>query len=104
MICPLSNLKVLKLLAFFPFKSIRIISIKTPQNFHGETRDQRLEEFLKLNPAIPVIGLPEGTALLLNENKLTYKGSVSGVLFSSTDGIVRRKEITPNTDLSFVLN
>jgi len=92
-----------KALGFLPFQINPHYLNQNLQNFHGETRDQRLEEFVKLNPNVSVVGLPEGTALVLSENKLLYLGSVPGVLFSTKDGIVQREEIAPNEDLSFLL-
>jgi dipeptidase E len=100
---PIIQPKSFKALGFLPFQFNPHYLNQNPQNFHGETRDQRLEEFVKLNPEVPVVGLPEGTALLLNGNKLTYSGAIPGVLFASKDDMVQRKEIAPNADLSFLL-
>jgi len=73
------------------------------EGFHGETRDQRLTEFVKLNPDKPVVALPEGAALRLEKGKLAYIGKHPGVLFhSDTTGVPVRKEITPAHDLSFL--
>jgi dipeptidase E len=75
-----------------------------PDGFHGETRDQRLEEFVKMNPGVPVVGLPEGTALCLENGKLTYLGNTSGVLFQNSEQEkIVRDDITPGQDLSFLL-
>lgn len=73
--------------------------------YNGETRDQRLNEFLLLNPGVPVIGLPEGTALQLENNKLLFTGITSGVLFTTDDssGLTQRREITAGEDISFLL-
>lgn len=38
----------------------------------GETRDERIEEFLVVNPHEVVVGIPEGTMLQVTGNKLTY--------------------------------
>lgn len=75
-----------------------------PDGFHGETRDQRLEEFLKLNPLVPVVGLPEGTALRLENQNLIYIGNNPGVLFQcDEEKNPRRQQISPDQDLSFLL-
>jgi dipeptidase E len=100
---PIIQPKSFKALGFLPFQINPHYINQNPQNFHGETRDQRLEEFVKLNREVPVVGLPEGTSLLLSENKLTYSGFVPGVLFSSKGDTVERKEIASDTDLSFLL-
>lgn len=57
-------------------------------NFHGETRDQRIAEFCMLNPIIPVIGIREGSALLLSNNKLSILGELPAVAFESHNKIV----------------
>lgn len=43
-------------------------------NHNGETRVQRLAEFTVLNPEIPVIGLREGTWIMVNGNTYSYSG------------------------------
>ena len=63
---------------------------------NGETRAQRIEEFCVLNPEMPVMGIREGCALLLQEGKLVLKGELEGVVF---EGDVQRV-IQPGQDLS----
>jgi len=70
-----------------------------PAGFHGETRDMRLNEFMLLNPTTPIVGLPEGTALRLNNQQLHYVGAVDGYLFVGGE----KTAIKPNTDLSALL-
>jgi dipeptidase E len=41
----------------------------------GETRQDRLEEFLAVNPQVTVAGLREGTALWIENDKITLKGT-----------------------------
>jgi dipeptidase E len=68
----------------------------TPEGFHGETRDMRLAEFMQLNPAVPIIALPEGTALLRHNDKLTLVGSAGGYVFQAGNKTVLKE----NADLS----
>lgn len=52
-----------------------------PTNTHqGETRETRLKEFHELNTT-PVLGLREGTALLVDGDKATLLGTFNGRLF-----------------------
>lgn len=75
------------------------------EGFHGETRDQRLAEFLLVNPGVPVMGLPEGTALQREAEKLQFVGGQEAVLFQPTPIGVEpiKKIIKPGADLSFLL-
>ena len=45
-----------------------------PDGHQGETRAQRLAEFVAANPDVPVIGLPEGTALRVDGLQLDLLG------------------------------
>lgn len=47
----------------------------------GETRDQRILEYLEMDYAEPVLGLREGSILHVDGNKLIIKGVAGAVLF-----------------------
>ncbi|XP_067641388.1 probable alpha-aspartyl dipeptidase [Eurosta solidaginis] len=66
----------------------------------GETRDQRINEFIDYHK-LPVLGLREGTALLVEGSKATLVGDRNAKLFTSDK---QQVEFTPNSDLSFLLN
>lgn len=92
-------------LGLLPFQiNPHYINVKA-EGYNGETRDQRLEEFIKMNRGVPVVCLPEGTALRLEGHFLRFIGKSTGVLFQSqrTTNSFTRKEIEPDTDLSFLL-
>lgn len=101
---PIIEPKSHKGLGFLPFQiNPHYFDLKI-EGFNGETRDQRLQEFTRMNPGIPIAALREGTALQLLGGKLTYIGHESSVLyyFANADDAERR-EITPGQDLSFLL-
>ncbi|MCL1822068.1 MAG: dipeptidase PepE [Prolixibacteraceae bacterium] len=52
-----------------------------PENHAGETREQRIEEFLAINGSVYVVGLREGTMLLREENSLKLIGQRSARIF-----------------------
>lgn len=66
----------------------------------GETRKERLEEFLELNPERKVIGLPEGTLLHRERDTLTLHGEGTAKLYQAGKSV---QDITPDTDLSDLL-
>jgi dipeptidase E len=90
---------------FFPFQINPHYINQTLENHNGETRDQRLEEFVMLNKGIPVIGLPEGTALQLQDNTLHFIGEKDGALFQCEAGkLPHKKIITQGEYLSLLMS
>jgi dipeptidase E len=54
-----------------------------PEGWMGETRDQRLAEFVALNPTVPVFGLPEGDWLRVRGANISLHGPFPGKWFRS---------------------
>lgn len=52
------------------------------ETHRGETRDQRILQYLEMNYASPVLGLKEGSMLRVDGNQLTIKGVAGAVLFN----------------------
>jgi dipeptidase E len=71
-----------------------------PPEHQGESRDDRLKEFMHLNPGVPVLGLRDGSALRLDAGRLTLLGGHSAKLF--LNGSTR--ELTPEDSLQFLLS
>jgi dipeptidase E len=71
-----------------------------PAGHAGETREQRIEEFIEANPDLFVAGLREGTMLILEEGKLTLSGPRRMRLFKKGQSPI---ELSTSDDLSFLL-
>lgn len=54
-----------------------------PPGHHGETRDQRLAEFMAEDPHSPVLAIREGTALKVSEKRMQLLGNKDGFVFRS---------------------
>lgn len=67
-----------------------------PPNHNGETRDDRLFEFTRLNPDIPVLAIREGTALQLSKGSLTLLGELEGFCFKGDN----KTPIAPGQELT----
>lgn len=101
---PIIQPKSFESFGFFPFQINPHYTNQTIEGHHGETRDQRIEEFTTLNPGVPVVGLPEGTALQLQNEVLLFKGDREGVLFQSLpNNPVETRTIAKGEDLSSLL-
>ena len=74
------------------------------EGFNGETRDQRLTEFLIVNPGIKIVGLREGTALKSDGGQLHFIGETKAIVFERADenGVAVTREIAPADDLRFL--
>jgi len=71
-----------------------------PAGHAGETREQRIEEFIEANPEIFVAGLREGTMLLRDDEKLTLIGPRKIRVFKKGQ---EPAELASDDDLSFLL-
>jgi dipeptidase E len=71
-----------------------------PSGHAGETREQRIEEFIEVNPGIFVAGLREGTMLVRENEKVCLYGSGKVRIFKK--GILP-VELGQADDLSFLL-
>jgi dipeptidase E len=71
-----------------------------PAGHGGETREQRLAEFLVVNRSVTVVGLREGTLLEVNGDRITLQGSRPMRVFKYGEQPV---EISPGGDIQFLL-
>ena len=71
-----------------------------PSGHAGETREQRIEEFIVANPHLFVAGLREGTMIIRENEKITLSGPRRIRIFRQGTSPV---ELTSEDDLSFLL-
>ena len=97
---PITEPKSFKTLNLIPFQINPHYLDASPAGHGGETRQQRIEEFLVINPEIKVAGLREGCLLLLEEGKLQLIGNKSLRLFQHGHKPV---EFKPGSNLDILL-
>ena len=71
-----------------------------PEGHGGETREQRIEEFMQVNQDIVVVGLREATYLLVDGNKISLHGNRSMRIFKYGTPAY---EVTANDDINFLM-
>lgn len=71
-----------------------------PAGHAGETREQRIEEFIEVNPGLYVVGLREGTMLTVENIRIGLSGPRKARIFRKG---TLPSEIGPGEDLSFLL-
>lgn len=77
-----------------------------PAGHNGETRAQRLAEFMVLNPTTPIVAIVEGTALDIKQNTLKLASGLSDVTIQA-DGFLfqsnKKSVITTSDNLDYLL-
>jgi len=73
---------------------------KNPDGHGGETREDRINEFMVINQEMYVAGLREGTMFVVEGNKMTMIGKRNLRLFKYGQ---EPREISPDEDFSFLL-
>jgi len=59
-----------------------------PPGHNGETREQRLAEFMVINPTTPIVAIVEGTAIKQSGDSLTLIGPSDGFVFKGGEKAV----------------
>jgi dipeptidase E len=84
-----------------PFQINPHFTDSNPPGFSGETREQRIEEFIEENPGVFVAGLREGTILHLENENLKLHGPKSVRVFRKGSLPL---ELSASHDLSFLMH
>ena len=71
-----------------------------PEGHGGETREERILEFLEVNKSTTVVGLREGCMFLYIDGKINYKGKLPLRVFQYGKAPY---EVQPNEDFSFLM-
>lgn len=97
---PVTSPSSLKAFNLIPFQINPHYIDANPAGHAGETREQRILEFIEVNRDIFVAGLREGTMFLLEGRKLSLIGPRNARVFSYG---TEPQEVKPGQDLSFLL-
>jgi dipeptidase E len=100
---PIINPGSFDALGFFPFQINPHYYNIAVAGFNGETRDQRLQEFLQLNPDVPIVALPEGTALLLQNGSLQLTGGVDAFVLSNKNNEFLKTTVKMGDELDYLM-
>jgi dipeptidase E len=90
----------LEALGLVPFQINPHYTDEHPEGHQGETRPERIQEFCIANPEVPVVGLPEGTMLRVEGDRLTLLGDRPARLFH---GEAEPAEHEPGDGLQFLM-
>ncbi|MEP0546140.1 MAG: dipeptidase PepE [Rhodothermales bacterium] len=87
-------------LGLIPFQINPHFTDAHPPGHQGETRSERIAEFCVANPTMPVVGLPEGTTLRVEGDRLTLLGDAPARVFL---GQQEPTEHAPGDSLQFLM-
>ncbi|MDR1983643.1 MAG: dipeptidase PepE [Prevotellaceae bacterium] len=98
---PIVQPRTFKTLNLIPFQINPHYLDAHPDGHAGETREQRILEYIAANPKMYVAGLREGCMFLIENNKMKLIGKRNVRLFKYGE---EPQEIKPDADFSFLLN
>ncbi|MDR2126246.1 MAG: dipeptidase PepE [Prevotellaceae bacterium] len=98
---PIVQPRTFKTLNLVPFQINPHYLDAHPDGHAGETREQRILEYIEANRKMYVVGLREGCMLLIENHKMTLIGKRDLRLFKYGE---TARDIKPDKDFSFLLN
>ena len=87
-------------LGLVPFQINPHYTERSLPEHHGESRDDRLREFMFLNPGVAVVGLREGSALRVEGDGIRLLGELSAKIFRDD----KIRELAPGDSAQFLLD
>ena len=97
---PIVSPKSLRALALIPFQiNAHYTDFQQPAH-RGETRAERLTEYIAVNRATRVLGLREGSSLSIVDDAISLHGNLTAPVFAFG---TPRAEFSPKDDISFLL-
>lgn len=90
-----------KALNLVPFQINPHYTDATLAGHHGETRDDRLREFVHANPGVRVVGLREGTMLRIEGTSVALLGGKPARVFVKDEAPA---DLNPEDSLQFILS
>ena len=97
---PIINPKGMKAINLIPFQINPHYLDSNPDGHAGETREMRIEEYIEVNPYVYVVGLREGSMLLIEGDSIRLMGPHSARIFKKGKNPC---ELSVNDDFSFLL-
>ena len=97
---PIIDPKGFDTIGLIPFQINPHYMDANPQGHGGETREQRIEEFIEINSTLFVVGLREGSMLRIEDEKMRLIGKRTARIFLKGNTPL---ELSPDNDLSFLL-
>jgi dipeptidase E len=97
---PVVDPKGFDTLGLIPFQINPHYLDANPEGHGGETREQRIEEFIAINPEVFVIGLREGTMLRIDDQQMHLIGNRTARIFKNG---ITPVELSSVDDFSFLL-
>ena len=97
---PITEPRSLRALGLIPFQINAHYTDFHPPGHQGETREERLEEYIEVNRTVRVLGLPEGCAIRITDDEIALHGTGTAPVFSYG---APRAEYSAGDDLSFLL-
>jgi dipeptidase E len=97
---PIVEPSSLKALGLVPFQINPHYTERVLPNHQGESRAERLEEFVRVNPGIEVVGLREGSMLRIEDQDLRLLGENTARVFCADRA---PQEYPPGDSLQFLM-
>jgi len=100
---PIVNPMTFEVMNFVPFQINPHYLDNNPENHGGETREQRIEEFITENQDVFVVGLREGTMLRYENEELKYIGGKHQRKARIFKFGTKPKELSEKDDFNFLM-